>query len=149
MRLLLPFDDEIADRYTQYGENISPKVRFEEVPEDAETIALLMENMNAPETRSVYWIIWNIPAAVEQAPEGLEIGEGPESFEEAMQGNNDFEIIGYEGPKRYPGEERFRFTAYALDTALGLEAGSRTEDLREAMKGHVLDKAEEIRGYTS
>jgi Raf kinase inhibitor-like YbhB/YbcL family protein len=149
MKINLPFEDEIPDRYTQYGRNISPKIELEDVPEDAVTIVIFIENKSAPENLSIHWAIWNIPAERNIVPEAIARAERPEAIDGAVQGNNDYHIIGYQGPKMFPGEERYEFTAYALDIKLNLSPGSRKEQVMEAMKGHVADKATVERGYTS
>jgi len=149
LELKLSFSDEIPDRYTQYGRNLSPEVVFRDVPEDAETLVFMIENINAPESLRVHWIIWNIPAETEALPEGLETAENPGEIEAVVQGNNDFDVRGYQGPRMFPGEEKYLFTAYALDTYLNLEPGNHREQVIFAMRGHVLDKAQERRGYTS
>lgn len=146
MEIELPFVNEISDRYSQYGDNISPKIKFKEVPDDAESLVVFMENLNASESRKVHWVIWNIPFDAE-LPEGIPVGEEPD-FLGVSQGNNDFEVVGYTGPDYPPGNETYRFTAYALDSEIDPSSGATREDVRQSMKDKVVDKAVAEAAYT-
>jgi Raf kinase inhibitor-like YbhB/YbcL family protein len=148
MEIELSCGSEIDDRNSQYGENLSPGVKFTEVPEDGKSLVLFMENLNASESRGVHWVIWNIPPD-KDLPEGVERKERPSEVPGAVQGNNSYHVIGYEGPKYPPGGETYRFTAYALDQKLRLSPGSSMENVRQAMKETVLEKASTESGYTN
>lgn len=143
MNAKLSFGHEFSDRYTQYGEGLSPSIEFEEIPDDAKSLAVLLENISFEEktgSSKVYWLIWNIPT-IEKLPEDIKPGERVEKVEKAVQGNNSFEVIGYTAPGRYRGRQDFRLTVYALDKMLELKPGSRIGDLKQALKQHVVDKA--------
>ena len=148
MEISLSCGSEIDDKNSQYGDNLSPGVEFSNVPEDTKSLILFMEDLNASEARRVHWVIWNIPPE-ENLPEGVEIGEKPSSVDGSYQGNNDYKIIGYQGPKYPPGNETYRFTAYASEQLLDCSPGSSLQDVREAMKGKILDKATAEAGYTN
>lgn len=119
MDIDLPFGSEIDDRNSQYGENLSPRIEFSNVPEEAEILVVFMEDLDAPESREVHWVIWNIPPESD-LPEGIPVGEEPDVME-VRQGNNDFDVVGYTGPEYPPGNETYRFTAYALDSEMSLD----------------------------
>lgn len=148
MEISLSCGSEIDDKNSQYGDNRSPGIEFRDVPEDAESIALFMENLNASPTRKTHWIIWNIPPG-ENLPEGIDPEEEPAQPEGAVQGNNSFSVMGYTGPPYPPGGETYRFTAYALDSKLSISAGPTADAVRQAMKGKVIDKAVAEAGYTN
>lgn len=149
MDIKLSCGSEIDDRNSQYGDNMSPGVDFLNVPDEAESLMLLMEDLNAPGNLRVHWVIWNIPPHI-KLPEGVSRTERPKvQHAEAVQGNNDYHVMGYLGPKYPPGNETYRFTAYALDKMLNIDPGSRITDVKQAMKGHVIDKSVVEAGYTN
>lgn len=146
MKLVLPFGSEIPDRYTQFGQNLSPEVNIEEIPEETKSIVLTMEDLNAGMASETHWIVWNIPPNTtlqEDLPKKPVLENG------VCQGNNDFGVIGYTGPESIPQGEKYCFTAYALETELNLEDGSMKEQVREAMRGKVMDKCSKEVGYTN
>jgi Raf kinase inhibitor-like YbhB/YbcL family protein len=146
MRIDLPFDDSIPKRYTKYGEDVSPEVNFSEVPEEAEYIALIVDDPDAPGAGAWdHWIVWNIPfdrKIPEDADEKFFRNTG------TTQGVNDFGYSGYGGPKPPSGTHTYRFRAYALDSEVELSDGANKEQLLNAMKGKVLAKAETEADYT-
>lgn len=142
MKIDFSFRRYFDQKHSKYEKNISPGVTFEEVPDEAETLAVIMDDPDAPgEGAFTHWIIWNIPAG-KDLPEGLS-REKNLSFG-AKQGNNDFDEIGYGGPKPPKGERHeYRIRAYAVDTEFELRPGIRKKQLTQAVDGHVVDKAEE------
>ena len=89
-----------------------------------------------------HWVIWNIPAKATALPEGVaKSGQSREAGE--IQGRNNFRRIGYGGPCPPPGKaHRYFFKLFALDTKLGLKAGSGRDALERAMNGHILSQTE-------
>jgi len=148
LEIRLSCGSEIDDRNSQYGDNLSPGVEFVDVPGDAESLVLFMEDLNASETRRVHWVIWNIPPE-KNLPEGIARGGEVDGLD-ALQGNNDFDVMGYTGPEYPPGNETYRFTAYALQNRLNLDAGATMVEVRQEMREEkVLDKAVVEAGYTN
>jgi Raf kinase inhibitor-like YbhB/YbcL family protein len=146
MRIELPFDDTISEKYTKYGEDLSPEVDFSEVPEEAEYVALIVDDPDAPGAGAWdHWIVWNIPVD-EKIPEDA----GESFFEEsgAVQGVNDFGYSGYGGPKPPSGTHSYRFRGYALDSKIKLSDGANKKQLLNAMKGKVVGKVETEADYT-
>ena len=148
MEIVLSCGSEIDDKNSQYGENLSPGIEFIDVPEEAETLGVFMEDLNASEARKSHWVIWNIPADSD-LPEGILPEERPSMVEGSVQGNNDFDVIGYTGPEYPPGNETYRFTAYALESRLEVEPGSEMPIVKRSMKNLVVDKATAEAGYTN
>lgn len=146
MEIILSCGSEINDRNSQYGENLSPGIEFKNVPEEAESLVVFMEDLNASETRRIHWVIWNIPPGTD-LPEGIPVGEEPGVLG-VSQGNNDFDVVGYTGPEYPPGNETYRFTVYALDSEVSPGQGATSQDVRLAMQNHVVDKATVEAGYT-
>ena len=126
--------------FTCDGENISPPLDWDNVPAEAASLALILEDPDAPSGVFTHWIIFNIPAKMQ----GLdrEVPEGGHYGDQACQGMNDFSNMGYGGPCPPQGEHRYIFTLYALDTVLDLEEGMTKENLLQAMEGHILAQAE-------
>lgn len=147
MKIELSCGSEIDDRNSQYGDNLSPGIEFTDVPEDAESLVVFMVDLDASQTREVHWVIWNIPLESD-LPEGIAVGEEPGVLN-VRQGNNDFDVVGYTGPEYPPGDETYRFTAYALDSKINPRPGATREEVKLEMEDKVVDKAVAEAGYTN
>lgn len=134
------FDRDIPRRYTCDGKNISPPFEIENVPPGAKYLALIVDDLDAPRKTFVHWIMWNIDPAIKEIKEN----SVPKS---AVQGLNDFKKHSYGGPCPPSRAHRYVFKVFALDVRLNLGANSTTVDLQNAMKGHVIDKAQLIGLY--
>lgn len=137
---------EIDEKNSQYGDNLSPGIEFNDVPEDAESLVVFMVDQDAPQSKKVHWVIWNIPADSD-LPEGIPRAEEPGVLG-VRQGSNDFDVVGYTGPEYPPGNETYRFTAYALDSDIEPGPAATRENVRLEMEGKVLDKAVAEASYT-
>jgi Raf kinase inhibitor-like YbhB/YbcL family protein len=123
----------IPERYSCDGAGVSPPLRWNGVPAGARSLALLMEDPDAPGGTFVHWTLYGV------APDarGLAEGKAPAG---ARQGENSFGDSAYGGPcpPQGKGAHRYVFTLYALrDTALP-NAGASPEDVRAAIAGHAL-----------
>ena len=132
--------NSIPSRYTCDGEDISPPLSIEEVPENTKTFALIMDDPDAPMGIWDHWILFNIPSSIQKINEA----EKPQGLE----GKNSWGRTGYGGPCPPSGEHRYFFKMYALDTELNLGEGSIKEDLITAMNGHIIGKAVLMGIYT-
>ncbi|HEY0384353.1 MAG TPA: YbhB/YbcL family Raf kinase inhibitor-like protein [Pyrinomonadaceae bacterium] len=131
-------DGEMIPRpYTCDGPNVSPSLAWESVPPQARTLALIADDPDAPARTWVHWVLYNLPAETKGLVENVQ-KEKRLAGGAAVQGINDFQKIGYDGPCPPSGTHRYYFKLYALDTELPLEPGATKEQLLEAMKGHVL-----------
>ncbi len=119
--------------YTCDGDDISPPLQITGVPQEAESLALVMDDPDAPEGTFDHWIVWNIPADTTAVPEGKE--------PKGVVGRNGFGNLGYGGPCPPRGTHSYRFKLYALDAALDLTPGSSKKRLEKAMRGHILAEA--------
>lgn len=136
--------ERIPDRYTCQGEDVSPPLAIEGVPDEAETLAMVVDDPDAPQPDPwVHWLLWDVPAAADTIPEGYPPSGSGKRFDAARQGTNDFNDVAYGGPcpPGGHGEHTYRFHLYALDTSLGLEDGSTRDQLETAVEDHVLDEA--------
>jgi Raf kinase inhibitor-like YbhB/YbcL family protein len=125
---------KIPDKYTMYGENRIPPIHFEEVPSSARSLAIIVDDPDAPRGTFSHWLLFNMDPKVKDIKED----SVPVM---ATQGKNDFGEIEYGGPKPPSGEHRYLFKAFALDTVLALGRGSTRDALEREMEGHVLESA--------
>jgi Raf kinase inhibitor-like YbhB/YbcL family protein len=132
--------EAIDSRYTCDGEDVSPALAWEGVPEEAAELALVVEDPDAPGGTFTHWLVYGLDPGETQLPEGAE---------PALQGTNDFGRVGYGGPCPPGGEtHRYAFRLLALDQALDLEEGASRDDLLGAVEGHVLAEATLTAPYT-
>ena len=131
--------EAIPVEYTCDGKNISPPLIISGVPENTKSLALIMEDPDAPLITFVHWLVWNIP------PDTKEISKGENiSY---PQGKNGFGKQRYGGPCPPFGTHRYFFKLYALDTVLDLKEGAKKKDLLKAMSGHIIEETELIGVY--
>jgi len=158
MRIYSPrfaYGMEIPEEFTCEGEDVSPPLVFEGVPREAESLALIVEDPDAPDpanpqTTWSHWVVHNLPIMYDLdplEPECLKKGaSGKEMPEGAVEGYNDWKKIGWGGPCPPIGRHRYFFRLYALDTKLPDEPMTR-EELLKAMEGHIIDVAEHMGTY--
>lgn len=138
--------DNIPAKYTCDGSDVSPSLSWKGVPAGAKSIALIMDDPDAPGRTFVHWVFFNIPANTQNLPEGV---PGDRTLSDgSRQGMTDFRRPGYGGPCPPPGKpHRYYFKIYALDTMLDLDPGATKSDLERAMKGHIIAKGELMGKY--
>ena len=122
----------IPPLYTCEGKNINPPLKVENIPDGTKTLALIVEDPDAPRGVFTHWIMWNI-----SPNEAIAENSNP-----GISGTNSFGKTGYGGPCPPSGEHRYFFRVFALDIELDLSTSSKKEDLLDAMKGHILANAE-------
>jgi Raf kinase inhibitor-like YbhB/YbcL family protein len=130
----------IPARYTCDGTDINPPLEIAHVPAEAKSLALIVDDPDAPIGMWVHWVAWNIDPATREIAEDTV----PHA---ATQGKNDWKRNGYGGPCPPSGVHRYFFKLYALDTKLNLGAGTTKTGLEKAMQGHILAKADMIGLY--
>ncbi|MDA8387128.1 MAG: YbhB/YbcL family Raf kinase inhibitor-like protein [Nitrospiraceae bacterium] len=128
-------DGYIPREFSCKGKDINPPLALENVPEGAKSMALIVDDPDAPSGTWVHWVMWNIP------PEtgSIEAGSVPKG---AVEGRNSWKKTGYGGPCPPSGVHHYFFRLYALDTMLTLGGGAQKGELEAAMKGHVIAKSE-------
>ena len=114
--------------------DVNPELVIEDIPEGTKSLALIMDDPDAPMGTWVHWVVWNIPPDVSTIPEdwnaaGCEVGL------------NSWRKNEYGGPCPPSGTHRYYFKLYALDTVLELPDNSGKEELTQAMRGHILEEA--------
>ena len=134
---------KIPSRFTCDGEDLSPPLKIKGVGAKAKSLALVVDDPDAPVGVFDHWLIWNIPADTSSIPEGVPREKSVGSISGARQGRNGFGGIGYRGPCPPGGPaHRYRFKLYALDKMLDLGPGASKAELEKAMEGHVIEKAD-------
>ncbi len=131
----------IPKKYTCDGENINPPLQFNNVPQSAVSLALIVDDPDAPNGTWVHWLVWNIN------PKDKIIKEGA-YLDDWMEGITSFGKNGYGGPCPPSGTHRYFFKLYALDKKVSLGENSGKEELIKEMQGHILAKAELVGLYS-
>jgi Raf kinase inhibitor-like YbhB/YbcL family protein len=126
--------------YSCRGRDVSPALNWGESPAGTKSLALIMDDPDAPMGTWVHWVIYNIPASARGLPEA--VPAGPQLKDGSLQGKNSGGQNGYNGPCPPSGTHRYFFKLYALDTALTLSSGASKDQLLKAMQGHILAQAE-------
>jgi len=134
-------NSKIPSKYTCDGNNISPPLEISEIPENAKTLAIIVDDPDAPMGTWLHWAIWNIE--VNKSSISISEGEAP-----GTQGETNSGGVEYSGPCPPRGTHRYFFKVYALNATLDLEEGASKKELENAMQEHILDKAEIIGLYS-
>ncbi len=135
MRIASPaFEDEsdIPVQYTCDGADISPPLQIEDVPAEAVSLVLVMDDPDAPMGTWDHWVAYDI-APTTEIPEAVE--------ELGTSGTNSWDRTGYGGPCPPSGTHRYFFQLFALDVELGWEPGADKTSVLEAIHDHILSEA--------
>lgn len=136
----------IPRRHAFDGQNLSPALQWSGVPPAAKSLALIVDDPDAPVGTWVHWVIYRLPPGSNGLPEGVPATAELENG--VRQGVNDFKRPGYGGPMPPPGHpHRYLFKLYALDTNPDLKPGLTKKELLKAMKGHVLAEGQLMGTY--
>ncbi len=130
----------IPSKHTCDGRNVSPPLTIGNVPKEAKSLALIVDDPDAPRGTWVHWVVWNIPPGAGEFRENS-VPPG------AIQGTNDFRNRNYGGPCPPSGTHRYFFKLYALDGVPSLPPSASKADLERAMQGHILAQAELVGLY--
>jgi Raf kinase inhibitor-like YbhB/YbcL family protein len=133
-------DAPIPPKYTCDGEGVSPPLEWSPPPIGTASVAILVDDPDAPSGPFVHWMIADIP------PEVCHLEEGGVVPHDAFIGESDAGTASYYGPCPPSGVHHYRFHVYALDTPIGRRPRDR-EDFLEAIQGHVLDEGELVATY--
>jgi Raf kinase inhibitor-like YbhB/YbcL family protein len=135
----------IPQKYTCEGPDVSPPLRWSDVPPGTKSFALIVDDPDAPVGDWVHWVIYNLPGETRELSEGV---AKTDSAAGGIQGRNDFKKIGYGGPCPPPGNpHRYFFRLSALDTQLNLKAGATKQEVEAAIEHHILGRAELMGTY--
>ena len=129
----------IPPKFTCDSADTSPPLQIAEVPSGAKSLALVVDDPDAPSGLFTHWMVWNI------SPQTGTLEEG--STPTGVQGANDFGKSGYGGPCPPSGTHRYYFKIFALDRELDLPPGAKRSRLDAAMKGHVVAQGQLMGRY--
>jgi Raf kinase inhibitor-like YbhB/YbcL family protein len=121
----------VPARYTCDGEDISPPLNWTGVPPGTASLALVMDDPDAPVGTFTHWLVWNISPDTEGLAEGV-------AADGIVQGTSDFGTPGYGGPCPPDGVHRYRFRILALDDVPALERGAGRGEVDLAVDGHII-----------
>ena len=140
---------EIPTRYTCDGDDVSPPLSWNGVPEAAKSLVLIVDDPDAPDPAApkmtwVHWVLYNLPPDDTDLPEGV---SSVDLHPGTREGLNDWQRTGYGGPCPPIGSHRYFHKLYALDVQLPDLNNPTKRELEQAMADHILDQAELIGTY--
>lgn len=124
-------NEAIPKKYTCDGANVNPPLKISDIPPEAKSLVLIIDDPDAVSGTWAHWIVWNIDPQIDQVEENS-VPTG------AIEGITDFGSPGYGGPCPPSGTHRYFFRLYALDIKLGLKNDADREKLDTAIEGHIL-----------
>jgi len=130
----------IGAKHGYRNQNLSPALAWGEPPAGTKSLALLVDDPDAPAGDWVHWVLFNLPATARGLTEG--VAKEAQRADGSRQGKNDFGNLGWDGPAPPSGTHHYHFKLYALDASLSLAAGATKKDLLAAIAGHELGRAE-------
>lgn len=141
--------DGIPSKYTCDGVNISPPLAWSGAPDGTQSLALIVDDPDAPDPAApkmiwVHWLLYDLPADSNSLAEAVTSDALPNR---TLEGQNDWNSPGYRGPCPPVGRHRYYFKLYALDVVLPDLGCPSKADLINAMEGHVLAEAELMGTY--
>lgn len=130
-------NEMIPPKYTCDGANVNPPLDIEDITDEARSLAIIVDDPDAPRGTWVHWVMWNIPVT----------HHIKENEAHGTQGVNDFGKRQYGGPCPPSGVHRYFFKVYALDTILDLPAETDKAHLEKVMAEHIISFGELIGLY--
>ncbi|HET9947501.1 MAG TPA: YbhB/YbcL family Raf kinase inhibitor-like protein [Longimicrobiales bacterium] len=131
---------KIPLEYTCEGDDVSPPLQWADVPADAKTLVLIVEDPDAPRPPWIHWVLFNLPA--EGTPSlARDLSGSGRLPAGTVEGVNSWGTVGWRGPCPPSGTHRYVFRSWALDHALDLPPGTSAAEVRDAMQGHQLAEA--------
>jgi Raf kinase inhibitor-like YbhB/YbcL family protein len=136
-------------KYTCEGDDIAPPLEWQGVPENTQSLVLIVDDPDAPDPEAprmtwVHWVVYNLPADVRGLPEGATVDILPVG---TLQGMNDWHKQAYGGPCPPIGRHRYFHKLYALDTVLEDMQAPTKAQVEAAMQGHIIAQAELVGTY--
>jgi len=142
------YGEPIPETFTHDGSNVSPPLHWTDPPSGTKSLALIVDDPDAPGGTFVHWVLANLPPDRRDLPEKVATSERLDEPAGAVNGRNSFGKTGYGGPKPPPGPpHRYYFKLYALDTSFPVRSGATKEYVEFAMKDHILASGELMGTY--
>jgi Raf kinase inhibitor-like YbhB/YbcL family protein len=136
-------DGSIPAVYTCDGKDISPELNWSDIPENAKSLVLIVDDPDAPDPAApkitwVHWVLYSLPASSSGLAEGINASELPEG---TLEGLNDWKRTGYGGPCPPIGRHRYFHKLYVLDTVLPDLNQPTKAEVEAAMEDHIIEQA--------
>ena len=128
---------EIPKKYGYKNGNVSPPLKISGIPQETQSLAMIMDDpdaMGAVGKVWVHWLIWNID------PNTTDFAEGS-SPSDSIEGKTDFGEIGYGGPAPPDKRHTYVFKLYALKSKIDLPKGSTKDQLELAIKDQIIGES--------
>ena len=141
--------DPIPILHSCFANNWSPELEWENAPEDTESFALIMDDIDFPARDGFsHWVVFNIQSNIRSLDENiLKRGRLEDGTRQGLHGSGGFGYLGPCPPAAQP-VHRYEFTLYAIDIDLRhLELRSERRDVLNAIEDHILDEAELVGTY--
>lgn len=124
------FDAEemIPLRFSCEGANVNPALEIAHIPEETKSLAVIVDDPDAPNGNFTHWVAWNIPTTHQVR----------EDEDRGVCGLNGYGFHRYDGPCPPSGTHRYYFKVYALDHSLDIPTNAGKKELEKAMAGHIL-----------
>lgn len=140
---------EIPSQYTCEGEDIAPPLEWVGVPDNTQSLVLIIDDPDAPDPKAprmtwVHWVVYNLPSDINGLPAGATSRDLPAGTAEGL---NDWKKVGYRGPCPPVGRHRYFHKLYALDTTLTITGTPTKAMIEAAMQGHIITQAELVGTY--
>jgi Raf kinase inhibitor-like YbhB/YbcL family protein len=136
----------LPKKYTDDGADMSPALKWTALPPKTASIAVICTDPDAPRDIWYHWLLFNLPPRTAQLQEN--VPKQGTVLGGALQGTNDFNKLGYNGPAPPPGKlHHYHFQVMALDAMLPLRAGVHKEEFKTALAGHILMTGELVGTY--
>lgn len=142
--------DEIPDAHSDYGDGLSPELKWSGVPPATRSLAVVAEDPDARQKPPfTHWLLYNLPADLRELPASIPPDARLPQFTGALQGRASNGTIGYFGPRppKDDSPHHYHFEVFCLDSPLDLGPGADRDQMIEAMDGHVLAKGELVGVY--
>jgi Raf kinase inhibitor-like YbhB/YbcL family protein len=134
----------LAPKYTCDGPGVSPPLAWSGVPQGTRTLALIVDDPDAPGGTWVHWVLYDLPPSTRSVPEGASAAPLPPG---AHSGVNGWKRPGYGAACPPSGIHRYVHTLYALDRAYPGQKPASADELRRTMHGHVLARGKLVAVY--
>ena len=131
---------DIPEKFTKDGADVSPELTNADIPDEAVSLAIVIDDPDAPDTTFTHWSLWNLPPDTVEIPADVPTTETVSTLGDAIQGRNDFGDVGYGGPRppTEHGPHEYQFHLYVVDEMLDLSPGAPKRELDDALDGHVI-----------
>ena len=129
----------MPSEFTCDGENINPPLGIIDVPANAKSLVLIVDDPDAPVGVWDHWIVFNVNPSTKEIRQNTQPQGTP--------GKNSGGRNSYQGPCPPSGTHRYFFKLYALDITLNIPEGSTKKQVESAMQNHILAKSELVGQY--